>query len=124
MKYLWLICLGLFLGTANLSAQSQLAGDWKTSFTDEEGQTWKLKLTMKTDQTYVVDFNADGSAEIEGTYSTKGNEVTIQDVKGSECKGKGVYKFTIEGDGLLMEAIEDACPGRKGPDGKMSFTRA
>lgn len=124
MKYLWLSCLALCLGASSLTAQSELTGNWHTSFTDEEGQSWKVQLTMKADQTYTVDFNADGTTEIEGTFNVKGNEITVQDVKGSDCTGKGVYTFSIEGDQLTMQAIKDECPGRSGPEGKMVFTRS
>ena len=123
MKYLWLTCLGLCLGVSNLAAQSDFTGKWLTSFTDQEGQSWKMQVEMKSDNTYAVDFNADGTTEIEGSYNIDGDQVTVQDVKGSDCNGKGVYKFTVEGDQLTMITVKDECPGRSGPEGRMAFTR-
>ncbi|MCI4647123.1 hypothetical protein [Phaeodactylibacter sp.] len=123
MKYLWLTCLGLCLGVSNLAAQSDFTGNWLTSFTDQEGQTWKMQVEMKADNTYAVDFNADGTTEIEGSYDIEGDQMTVQDVKGSDCNGKGIYKFTVEGDQLTMLAVKDECPGRSGPEGRMVFSR-
>ena len=78
---------------------------------------------MKADNTYAVDMGMDGSIDIKGTYKLDGNQITIQDDPGSDCTGKGVYTFAIEGDTLTFTEVSEACQNRGTPNGKMMMTR-
>ncbi len=125
MKYLFssilLICFCL---PFNLTAQSGIVGTWQSTIAGREGNPMALQVTIKADNTYAVDFGADGEVEITGTYSVDGDQITVQDDAGNECTGKGVYTFKVTGDELLMERISEECEGRGGPEGKMGFSRA
>jgi hypothetical protein len=108
---------------AGLLAQSPV-GEWKASGATPEGETWMFQVSIKADNTYTVDFGADGQVEIKGAYSISGDQITVQDVEGSDCTGKGVYQFAVEGDNLTMTKVSDACEGRSGPEGVMRMTKA
>lgn len=90
---------------------------------DEKGEMMPLLVTIDADNSYTVDFGADGEPEITGTYEEKDGKMHIQDVEGSDCTGKGVYTFEVTDDGMTMTRVSDECEGRGGPDGKMEFSR-
>ncbi len=106
-------------------AQTSIVGDWTMQIPDEQGNMFPLKVSMKTNGTYVVDFGADGSSEIEGKYSIEGDKITIEDISGpNACPNqKGVYTFVVTETTNTMTKVSDACEERGGPEGKMVFTR-
>lgn len=119
-SFIILLCFSLPLG---LSAQSGPAGEWKTMIPDQEGNMIPLLVSIKADNTYSVDFGADGVVEINGTYKSEDGQITIRDNEGSECTGKGVYKYEVTADGMTMTRVSEECEGRGGPEGKMEFSR-
>lgn len=105
-------------------AQAATVGDWRSSTVDEKGNPATFKVSLKADGTYAVDFEEDGTIDIEGKYSIEGDQMTIEDTGGpAACKdGKGTYKFvTTETTNTLTE-VTDPCD-RSGPAGKIVFTR-
>lgn len=107
-----------------LSAQSAAVGEWKTSFPDDKGNMIPVHLSIKADNTYAVDFGADGTVDIKGKYMDVEGHLTIQDTEGSDCAGEGVYQLEVTAGGMKMTRISDECEGRGGPDGVMAFERA
>lgn len=125
MKHLpsFLILCCFFFSTS-LSAQSDVVGEWKTMVPgQEEGSMMPILVSIKADNTYTVDFGADGAVEIKGAYQSKGNQLVIQDVEGSDCTGKGIYTYEVSDEGMTMSRVSDECENRGGPDGKMVFSR-
>lgn len=106
-------------------AQHALVGDWTMQIPDDQGNAMTLKVTLKENGTYTVDFGADGTGEIEGKYTIDGNKITLEDTGGpNACPNqKGVYTFAITENINTMTRVSDACDGRGGPEGKMVFTR-
>ena len=49
--------------------------------------------------------------------------MTIQDVTGGGCTGKGVYNVKVTDTALFMNRVSDECEGRGGPEGLMQFKR-
>lgn len=125
MKYLssFVVILCFCLPLAS-SGQSSAVGEWKAMIpADDQGNMMPMHVSIKADNTYTVDFGADGVVEIKGTFSEKDGQITIQDVEGSECTGKGVYKYEVTADGLKMTRVSEECEGRGGPDGVMELKR-
>ncbi|MCB9048352.1 MAG: hypothetical protein H6556_02885 [Lewinellaceae bacterium] len=125
MRYLsFLFLIFCFCFSASLSAQSEAVGEWKTMIPgQEEGSMIPLHVSIKDDNTYALDFGADGAVEIKGSYQSKGDQIVIQDVEGSDCTGKGIYTFEVNDAGMTMTRVSDECEGRGGPEGKMVFDR-
>lgn len=121
MKTLFLLLLATF--ALDKPAVQELQGSWVITTPcdcpDRKEITWKT--TFKADGTYDVDIDVDDSVDITGRYWLEGNTLTVQNDKG--CTAKGIYTFTIEGDKLWMDPIEDGCEGRKPPQ-KVYFTKA
>lgn len=115
----------LFLLPFTLAAQNAVVGDWKLQIPDETGSLMNLKVAMKADGTFTVDFGGDGVNEIEGKYTVEGDQITIEDLSGpNACPNqKGIYKFVVAGDTNTFTRVSDPCEGRGGPEGKMLFTR-
>ena len=123
MKTRFLLFLALMaILPFGLMAQSPV-GTWKMSIPDENGKMTPLKVAMSADDTYAIDFGADGTIEIKGKYTVEGGKMTIQDMEGSDCTEKGVYTLKIEGDILTMTRVSDGCNGRGGPEGVMTMQR-
>jgi hypothetical protein len=123
MKYLKnVLLLALFVIPAGLMAQSHV-GSWKMTVPDGEGGSMMIKVTMKANNTYDVDWGGDGKVETSGTYSIAGDKITIQDTAGSDCTEKGVYKLEVTATQLSMTMISDPCEGRGNPDGPMVMTK-
>jgi len=112
----------IFLLPLGLSAQS-IAGTWKMDVPDENGGMAVIKATIGEDGSYALDWGGDGSVEVKGKYEAKDGQMTIWDVEGSDCSGKGVYKYAISGNTMTMTRISDACPDRGGPEGVMTMQR-
>lgn len=126
MKYvLCLLSLLCFTSTTTL-AQTTPVGNWKMTVPTEDGSTMSVKVSIKSDGTYDVDFGMDGNVEVKGEYKMNGNQMTIKDVSSGEnsCSGEGVYTFEVSGDSLKMTRVKDACPNRGGPEGVMVFSKA
>lgn len=115
----------LFCLPFTVLAQNSIVGDWKMQIPDDQGNMMTLKVSMKADNTYAVDFGADGSVEINGKYTIEGDQMTIEDTSGpNACPNqKGVYKIVVTDTTNTMTKVSDACEGRSGPEGKMVFTR-
>ncbi len=115
------LCLLMICFSLNIQAQSP-AGTWVVTVPcdcpDQDEMTWKW--TVKTDRTYEVDLNVDGTVEMTGRYWVDGNKITVQNDGG--CTEKGTYEFTVEGDHLRVNALDDSCEGRNLPK-KMTFTK-
>lgn len=125
MKFFKVVPL-VFLFPIFCSAQTSEVGDWKISFTDENGAEVAVKLTLASDGSYTVDFGMDSNIEVKGKYEIDGDEMTIQDTGGANSCGedkKGIYKVTASADSMTMTRISDECETRGGPEGIMTFTR-
>lgn len=106
-----------------LAAQTTPTGTWKMEIPDKEGNMIPTQVNISDDGTYAVDFGADGTADISGTYTIDGDKIMIQDDEGSECTAKGVYQFKVADDSLTMTRVSDECEGRGGPDGVMKMDK-
>ena len=118
-----LLLLAFLFLPIGLMAQS-ITGTWEMTMPGENGEPVKFQAKISEDGTYTLDWMADGKIEAKGKYEISGNQVTIQDTEGSDCKGKGVYKYKIEGNTMTMTRVSDECPDRGGPEGVMKMTRA
>lgn len=114
MMFSLLVCL-----TVSLSAQS-VTGKWSSEFPSDQG-TMTLVVEIKADGTYALDWGNDGTIEVTGKYTDKDGKMTIND--DSDCRGKGVYSYTVTDKTLTMTRVSDECPERGGPEGKMVFQR-
>lgn len=122
LRILTFVCFSFPLA---LFADTSVVGNWQLSFPTDDGGTMTVKVSMKNDGTYTVDFGVDGTIEVNGKYKVEGDKMTIKDVSGPQsCSGTGVYTVTVEGDTLTMKQISDECEGRSGPEGVLVFSRA
>lgn len=116
----------IFLFPLALSAQS-IAGAWMMTVPTDDGGTSMIKLMIKDNGTFTVDFGNDGSVDINGQYETSGDQITVVELDGdgASCKGvKGVYQFTVDASNFVMTRVSDSCESRGGPEGKMVFKKA
>jgi len=108
--------------TVSVSAQDYV-GTWTWTGLDQEGNDMPMAMTFKADNTYHIDFGADGTVELHGNMTYKNGVMTITDEVG-DCKGaEGVYKFTVNGDSATAEMISDECEPRGQGNPKMTLTR-
>ncbi len=102
------------LFTTTTFAQS-LVGKWAGEFPGQNGQP-ALKFTLTiTDNTYQFDMGMDGKADVTGSYTSDGKQITIWDTAGENtCPSdqKGVYAYTLDGDTATFTKVSDACAGR------------
>lgn len=118
VKVVALICC---FSASSLMAQS-VVGDWKHLFSSPDGD-FPLTLSFGEDGTYSVDMGQDGSTELKGSYTVKGDQITMQDTEGEMmCDQKGIYSFKVEGKSMVFTRIEDACEGR-GAEETREFTK-
>ncbi|MBT29048.1 MAG: hypothetical protein CMO01_05235 [Thalassobius sp.] len=125
MKTLKLFLLISFFPTM-LFAQSDIVGDWKLEYTDDQGQTVAVQLTISDDGEYTVDFNMDGKLEVMGKYEYEDGKMTIWDTGGDYSCGpdkKGVYNITASTNELTMSRVSEDCPDRGNPEGFMTFQK-
>jgi hypothetical protein len=91
------------------SGSPALVGTWTNSI----GSVWMIKA----DGTFDVDLKHRGERDAWGTYTVKGDTVTLKRVGGINpkgCNGKGVYKFSRpDKDSLQFMFVSDACKLRK-----------
>lgn len=120
-----IVFLGLlFCLPFSLMAQTAtLVGDWKTQIPDDTGKLMPVKLSMKSDGTFTVDFGVDGTSDITGKYTIEGEQITIVEVTGSCPDKKGIYKIVVTATTFNMNRVSDECETRGGPEGKMAFTK-
>lgn len=109
----FVLCL---VASISLQAENSLVGDWVTKIPGPDGKEMVIKLSIADGGTYTVDFGNDGTAELKGKYEIKDTHFILWDVEGEGgCNDqKGTYKFTVEGDQVKMDVVEDACENRKG----------
>lgn len=114
------VCLPLFL-----ASQGSLTGDWQSTILMEDGSIMPFLVSISDDGSYTIDFAVDGTVEVKGVFETEGDLISMIDREtiAFECKDvKGIYRFKQDSDTLVLERVEDPCPGRGG-NGRMEFTR-
>jgi hypothetical protein len=66
----------------------------------------------------IVGKKVEGNPEIEGLYTTQGDEIVLKEMKGKRgkteegCAGEGKYKWSFDGHALGFTTIADDCEGR------------
>lgn len=108
------VLIFLFVATGFAQQASAIAGSWMGQFPGQDGKPVKFKMTI-TDNTYQMDIGMDGVADVTGSYTSAGDQVTIWDTAGENtCPAdqKGVYKFAVDGDTLTFTKVKDDCPSR------------
>ena len=116
MYKLKVLCISfIFCLAFSISAQSWV-GKWKMEFTTDEG-ILVLTADLKTNGTYTLDLGADGTIEVNGTYTMSDDTMTFSD--NGACQGIGVYKVKATDTTLTLTKISDECTDRTGPDGIM-----
>ncbi|HMQ49859.1 MAG TPA: lipocalin family protein [Saprospiraceae bacterium] len=126
MKFIpfFLTLIGLCLSLTLSAQKSALVGDWEMAVPTQDGSMMTIKVSLKGDGTYSVDFGNDGTNEINGAYTTDGDKITIKDADGPQaCPGEGIYTYTATETSLTMTRVSDACEGRGGPEGVMAMKR-
>jgi hypothetical protein len=116
----------LLLPLLGFSQADLLVGDWKATMNGPDGKTREVKLTLKADGTASVDFDLNGTLEVEGKYTVEGNQITFQDVSGPyACPAdqKGVYTFDGTESSGSLTVVSDPCEGRKMSNHKIVYTR-
>lgn len=91
-------------------------GSWQWTTTGPDGSAMPIQVTFKADNTFEIDFGADGQVEENGEYSMNGNRMTIKVISdGSQCTNKvGVYDMSISGDTATATMVSDECDARRG----------
>lgn len=111
----------LFLLPCMGFAQTSIVGEYTSQAPDEQGKLMPLKVSMKADGTFTVDFGADSNIDITGKYSIEGDQITLLD---SFCPDqKGIFKLEMTETVTTFTVITDPCK-RGGPEGKIVLTRA
>ena len=116
MKISKLFLLGaLFMTPLFMNAQD-FVGTWGWTTTAPDGSSMPIQVTFNADNTFTIDFGADGTADETGEYSVKNGSTHIKVVsEGSQCQDKvGVYTMTVSGDVCSAVLVSDACDVRKG----------
>ena len=122
MRSLLLTAVMAISFSVSLSAQNHV-GTWTWTGQDQEGNDMPVAMIIKADNTYQIDFGADGNPELHGKYTYENNTMTIADEVG-DCKGaKGVYKFVVDGDTVTASIVSDECPPRAQGSASMKLTR-
>lgn len=108
--------------SVTVSAQDYI-GTWTWDSTGPDGSTMPISMEIKADNSYHIDFGADGTVELHGKYTFEDDTMTIADEVG-DCKGaKGVYKFVVDGDTAMGTMVSDECEPRAQGSGSMKLTR-
>ena len=90
-----------------------ILGAWQFA----QQQKGRLTLTFNQNGSYVVDFNGDGGADIQGIYELWGERLIFRDEAPqnvTDCRYPGVYYFAIQNDRLSFEMYSDDCRPRRG----------
>ena len=91
-------------------------GTWGWTTVGPDGNAMPLQVTFKADNTFEIDFGADGTVEEKGEFSIKDGSTHIKVVtEGGPCYNKvGVYTMTVSGDTCTATFVSDECDARKG----------
>ncbi len=99
-------------------------GNWVITTSTPEGEEVSWKVNFKSNSTYAVDIDLDGSIEITGKYFIDGSTITVQnDPECGCCNDKGIYKFGLKDGKLWMDPVSDPCELRN-PSQKVFFRKA
>lgn len=105
------ICLILIFFACPFFASAQLSGK---KFESKMGEMGTMKIEFQEKAFFL--YNANGNILVKGEYQTENNIVTFIDKEGPiSCQpgNKGMYKYTLENNQLILEFVEDNCQGRK-----------
>ena len=75
-----------------------------------------VTLTIKSDKTYEIDFNSDGSIQIYGTYTYTNGQWSITDTGGDfscDTSLTGVYSVSVTENKLTFSLKTDDCEARR-----------
>ena len=115
------VCLCLLSGST-LFAQSPV-GDWKIEVETPDGEMIPTKVSYTAEGVYMVDLGIDDIIDIKGKYTVEGDKITMKDTEGEMmCTEEGIYTFSVDGDMMKLERVEDACAGR-GDAATREFTK-
>jgi hypothetical protein len=95
----------------NESFPAKVPAEWRTALSGK----WELTL-MEEKKTRLT---KDGTVVVEGHYSSTSDRFIITDETGTlSCakeagKETGIYKWTLNGDKLVLKGIDDKCDGRR-----------
>ena len=117
--------ISLFISSSLLLAGCSQNADKKVESDMNIVGTWlkmgdrdqMMTLTLKSDQTYEVDFSGGSTRSVNGTYFAKAGQVSFID-KGNEraCSGmEGIYYYSVDESQLIFSVMEDECQDRIGP---------
>jgi hypothetical protein len=85
---------------------NKLAGEWKSRF-----GVW----TLRSDDTFELDLNSDGQADLSGVYHLRGSRMSISASGGtvpSGCDNAGIYRVKLRKDTLTFVPVQDDCTER------------
>jgi len=76
-----------------------------------------MTLTLKSDQTYEVDFIGDSTRIVNGDYFAQAGQISFIDKgNGHACPGmEGIYYYSVHESQLIFSVMEDECRDRIGP---------
>ncbi|MEL7123546.1 MAG: hypothetical protein AAFO07_29155 [Bacteroidota bacterium] len=116
MKFSKLFLLGALLMTPLLMNAQDFIGTWGWTTTGPDGNAMPIQVTFKADNTFTVDYGADGAIEENGEFSIKDGNTHIKIVtEGGACYNEvGVYTMTVSGDVCSAVLVSDECDARKG----------
>ncbi len=101
----------LVLGVSSQLTAQDYIGKWKLEA--DMGGEKMVAIFTTTSNGYSVDFDADGTIDINGDMVVEGDQITIQDKPGPRaCEEKGVYTYTVENDVLTLKIVKDECEDR------------
>jgi hypothetical protein len=111
-----LCCIGLALLPAcrnqdsaaiENTSPSALVGDWTLPRSES---TPTATIQFKEDSRFIVTLDGQPTPESEGSYSVTGNELILQNegiTASGDCTLSATYTFTIDGDTVKFERIQD-----------------
>ena len=90
------------------ATSDQLVGKWVKQLNDIT-----VTFTISAELTYEVEFAGDEKADVWGSCTVSGTQVTFHD-KGGEYAADvpGVYEFKLEYDSLMLKKVNDPVGGR------------
>ena len=123
MNFIFIIFVAVMLSSCGSGGGGGSSSSGDTAEKSGIQGTWgngTSSVTFMSDNTYTVDTNQSGTADAWGTYSTVGNQLTMQDIGGtsscfdtsSQTFDTGRYTYSIKGNTLTLTLISDNCSGR------------
>jgi len=86
----------------------QLVGTWTKSMNGSSAH-----FMISSDQTWEVEFTGDNKADVFGSYTIAGNQITFTDKGGNYSSGtSGVYEFQVDDTSLNFTIVDDPVSGR------------